>query len=247
MLYENKMIYAYYIRKSDGKQSDISEYYVQNIKERNLPYVRIDANPGYEVTKGTNAEVTISGSDYDTLEYSYDGVVYYPYTGPLTITQSKTVYAKGTNRYGSTKESVTIKTTTPPVIPEKLSIAIAFNPNGTQGYIVNETEAIINYDSRAEHKYYRIGSGDWQEYTGPFKVRQNTTVYAYATSKNGQGNAEKSIDFLVLGISDPIISIDKNPPLRAHSVKVHIDWDKNATVKKYRIKDTQGNYGPWQD
>ena len=73
--------------------SKTTYYYVDNIKVPNLPYVKISANPGTYLTEDIEeVEVTISGSDYDTLEYSYDGKIYTTYQGPLKIRNSKTIY-----------------------------------------------------------------------------------------------------------------------------------------------------------
>ncbi len=237
----NSTIYAYYIRQSDGKKSNTSYYYVENIKSRNLPYIKISANPTNYLSEDVNSvTVSISGSDYDgNIEYSYDGEIYQTYTGPLTITQSSTIYARATNQYGTTTESKTIRTIKPSVPKDTLDVLITADPskNDVVGLIAS-TKITINYDSRATKKYYKIGYyGSYQEYTGPFDLTTNDTVYAYCTSSNGSGEAELSIDYLTTGIASPKITLDpSSDPTQA--VKVEIEFAKNAEVKRYKL----GNY-----
>ena len=94
---KNVLIRAYYIREEDGKTSETSYYYIQNIKKASKPYVRIDATPDYLSEKVDKVTVKISGSNYTKLEYSLDGVIYEEYKGELTVEESQTIYAKGTN------------------------------------------------------------------------------------------------------------------------------------------------------
>ena len=241
---QNVWIKASYRRKSDGKQSQVSYYKVENIRVGQVPYVALTATPtnylGVNVDKVT---VSASASDYDdgTLEYSLDGKVYFEYTEPIEVTQSTRVYARARNSYGIGKDELLVTTTTAPKILENLSISINTSPSKEQVQgLVNKTKVSITYDSRATKKYYSLDGNNWLEYTGEFDLTQNTTIYAYATSENGKGEAELSVDFLTTGISRPIINA--NTRNKAYQVKVDIDFDKTATIKRYRI----GN-GLWTD
>ena len=241
----NSTIYAYYIRQSDGKKSSISYYYVENIKSRNLPYIKINTNPTNYLSEDVNSvTVSISGSDYDgNIEYSYDGEIYQTYTSPITINQSSTIYARATNQYGTTVESKTIRTKTPSVPVENLDVVIATYPSVDEVIgLIGNTEVTITYDIKATKKYYKIGyESSWQEYTGPFTLTQNATVYAYCTSDNGRGEAELSINYLTTGISSPVITLEPaSEPTQA--VKVEIKYADNAEIKRYKI----GN-GSWTD
>jgi hypothetical protein len=91
---QNMEVYAYY-RTNTGEKSGTGYGVVNNIKKTNKPYVYIDANP-YPWTGSYGAgsvTVTINYSDTDSIEYSEDGIVYNPYTGPFTVTENKTIYA----------------------------------------------------------------------------------------------------------------------------------------------------------
>ena len=233
---QNTIIKAYYIRYKDGKTSDISYYYVQNIKEPNLPYVKISASPSNFLSEiQDEVKVTITGSDYEKLEYSFDGVIYKEYTEELTIKESTTIYAKGTNSEGVKVERLTITTTTPPVVKEELSIHIELDPDKerVEG-LTNETKVEITYDKKATEKYYKLGYyGTWKEYTEPFIVNSNTTIYSYCISEDGKGTAQKTVDYLTTGISDPVIKA--NPTTSSPQVKIEITYDSNAEITRYQI------------
>ncbi len=240
---KNEKIKAYYIREEDGKTSRTSTYYVENIKAPNMPYVKITTNPGKDLTDTVNSvDVTITGSDYDTLQYSLDGVIYADYTGSFTVDKPTTVYAKGINANGETIETVTIALKTPPVEKDVLDVFISADPAANEvAGLVNKTTVTINYDSRATKKYYKLNYfGTWTEYTGPFVVTSNATVYAYCTSANGAGEADYEIDYLTTGIGSPKISVSPTEP--APQVEVSISFHKNADKKQYKIDN-----GTWQD
>lgn len=233
-LTKNQSVYAKYIRESDGKESDITSRYINNIKQYQKPYVKIETIPSLYTTTD-NIEVKISGSDYEKLEYSYDGVIYYPYTESLTITENKRLYAKGKNKVGETVEYIDITNIgdDAPAYLEPLTLSIYAAPEKNDR-LVASTEITIDYDKKATKKYYRLGSGDWIEYTGTFKVEKNTLIQAYETSDNGKGSAIKRIDYLTNGIMEPDIEFEPDDQA-TESVLVKIVYDQNATMKKYRI------------
>jgi hypothetical protein len=237
---QNETIKAYYINAEDGRISDISTYDVKNIKVASMPYLRFDSDHNLN-TLTTSEKITITGTDYTKLEYSFDGVIYESYTESLTITNNCRIYAQATNANGVTTQYLNITNIgTAPAAPiiDKLNVSIYPNPTASEVTgLINKLSVSINYDSRATTKKYRIGNfGEWQDYTAPFDLTSNTTIYAYATSATGSGYAEYKIDYLTTGISDPIIKPDTTD--KAYSVKVSIDFDRNASVKQYKIGST---------
>ncbi len=231
---ENTVVSAYYVRRSDGKVSDTSYYYIQNIRVGTKPYVRIDASPNDYLSVSQNqVEVRISGSNYDSLKYSYDGVIYYDYVEALIVEESKTIYAKGTNEEGETVEKLTVTTKTPPKEEKEIAILITTSPREEVKGLVNKTKVSITYDSKAMNKYYKIGNGEWKEYKGEIEVTSNTTIYAYATGENARGEASKQITFLTTGISNP--KIKANTTSKTQQVKIEIEYDSNAEIKRYQI------------
>ncbi|MCR5223538.1 MAG: PASTA domain-containing protein, partial [Bacilli bacterium] len=245
MVEKNTYVRSYYVRKEDGLTSKTTWHYISNIKVGNLPYVSLSANPSSYLTEEVDkVTVTVNASDYDqgTLEYSFDNIMWYPYTAPIEVTNTTTIYARATNKYGTRQEYTHIYTKSKPVVKEKYDISISTNPRkeDVEG-LINKTTVSISYDSRATHKYYMTDrDSTWKEYTGEFEVRENTTVYAYCTSDNGSGYTYKGVDFLTTGIMTPIIR--PNTTSKAYQVYVEMDFDKNADVKKYKIDD-----GEWQD
>ena len=240
---KNCTIRAYYIRLSDGKKSDTTYYDVDNIYVPTLPYVKITASPSNYLSEDVSSvEVTISGDNYDRLEYGFNGNDYLPYEGPITITTSKTIYARGINANGDTVVSKTIKTIKPSIPQEELDVSIHFNPEKEQVQgLINKAQVTIDYDAKAEKKYYRIGWwGTTREYTGPFEITENDTIYAWATATNAYGEAEKGVSYLTTGIAAPKISLDTTEP--ASIIGVTIEYAPTADSMKYKIDN-----GPWID
>ena len=233
---KNLTVYAKYITE-DGETSQISSELITNIKRGRLPNVSIIVQyPSKE-----KANVIISANDYEKLEYSLDGKIYHEYKNTLTITKNCTIYARAINSYGMEKISQNITFFEEPPIRENLNVSIFTNPDkdNIKG-IIDKTTVSIHYDAKAEDRYYRIGLGEWKRYEGPFELNQNATIYAYATSETGYGMAEKQVEFLTKGISNP--SIIPNTALPTSSVSVSINYDKNSTIKRYKI-----NNGEWMN
>ena len=232
---KNVLIRAYYIREEDGKTSETSYYYIQNIKKASKPYVRIDATPDYLSEKVDKVIVKISGSNYTKLEYSLDGVIYEEYKGELTVEESQTIYAKGTNEFGETIESLDITTRTSPKEKENIEISIEVSPRKEEVEgLINKAKVKITYEKKATKRYYKLGYyGEWKEYTGEFEITDNKTIYAYATGDNAVGNARKSVNYLTTGIASPIISIE--PYGKSQQVKVSIEYASTAEITRYKI------------
>jgi len=238
---ENMEVYAYY-RTSTGEKSETANALVNNIKKLNKPYVVINANPYpwgglYGIDKVT---VTIAYSDTTKIEYSEDGIVYLPYTSPFEVTKNKRIYAKGTNINGITEtylDITNIGNIDQPPVMQNLAISINVEPEPTLSNTkVAKAKVSIEYDLKATGKYYRIdGTGELLEYTAPFDVTSNCTIYAYAISLNGKGSSSKVVDNLLNGISTPIITTSPNSNVQSSNVNVNIQYDKYATIKRYSI------------
>ncbi len=236
---ENMEVYAYY-RTYPGERSDTGYGVVSNIKKNNKPYVSISANP-YPWTGSygeSEVTVTINYSDTTSIEYSEDGIVYVTYTAPFTVTENKRIYARGTNAYGVTETSLNITNIgkiKPPTPIGNLSVGINVNPEPTVSTArVGKANVTIDYDNKATEKYYSIGKyGELKTYTGSFEVTSNCTIYAYAKGVNAVGQTSKTIDNLITGISQPIISAVPDNGQQASKVSVSIEFDKYSKIKRY--------------
>jgi len=245
---DNVEIYAYY-KISDGTQSQEARARIENtykpgdtVVSNTKPYVYIDAAVyPWSGTYGQNdVSVTILYSNANKIEYSEDGIVYKPYTVPFKVTENKRIYAKGTNVNGVSETYLDItnigKLTVPKSV-QNLAININVNPEPSLATVqVAKATVSIEYDATAVEKYYRIGAnGDLQVYTAAFDVDKSCTIYAYAKAPNSLGQTAKTIDNIIDGISDPVITAAPSNQIQASKVGVKIDYDKYATIKRYSI------------
>ena len=132
---------------------------------------------------------------------------------------------------------------------EKLVINITANPEPLPNTTKVSTVVVsIDYDVLSTSKTYKINNGPIQSYTGSFQITENSTIYAYATGNAGKaGTATKLIDNLLLGISQPLITPNPSESIMSGIIKIGIQYDKNATVKKYSVdggelKDYDGEF-----
>ena len=236
----NTLITAYYVT-NNGEKSEKGYYLVKNIVEGNKPYLAINADPYpyFDSYGKTSVNVSLEYNNADTVEYSENGIEYQAYVGAFTVTENKTIYARATNLNGTTLRQLSITNIggSGPTKPDILSVNIMVAPEPvTATNLVAKVTVKIDYDSKATKKYYTLGiDGLLTEYTGEFEVVENTTIYAYAISSNGKGSDSKMIDNLLNGISEPNIIADPSNSIVASSTLVSIEYDKNATVKRYSI------------
>ena len=237
---ENMNVSAYYLTYQ-GERSDTAYGRVSNIKQGNLPYLAIQAEPyPYSSSMGEKSvKVSIQSSDATKVEYSFNGIEYEPYTGEFTVTKNTRVYGRAINTNG-VKEAYLDITNIGNLVPPKkkdvldVSIIAVPDPSVTKTK-VDKVTIKINYDSRASKKYYATTKGgELIPYTGEFEITKNTTIYAYAVSENGSGEASKQIDIITSGIAEPVIEASPRTQ-EASKVKISIVYDQSANMKQYRI------------
>ena len=78
---------------------------------------------------------------------------------------------------------------------------ITYSPNT---WTNDKTTVTISSDHDDYTYMYKIGDGDYQEYTGPFDISENTTVYAYSV-KNTIASLETSVSIDNIDKIDPVI------------------------------------------
>lgn len=237
---ENMNVSAYYLTYQ-GERSDTAYGRVSNIKQGNLPYLAIQAEPyPYSSSMGEKSvKVSIQSSDATKVEYSFNGIEYEPYTGEFTVTKNTRVYGRAINTNG-VKEAYLDITNIGNLVPPKkkdvldVSITAVPDPSVTKTK-VDKVTIKINYDSRASKKYYATTKGgELIPYTGEFEITKNTTIYAYAVSENGSGEASKQIDIITSGIAEPVIEASPRTQ-EASKVKISIVYDQSASTKQYRV------------
>ena len=238
---ENTEIYAYY-RDVEGVKSVEARKKITNIKDKNKPYLYIDASPYPWPDSHSASEVTITlkYNNADKIEYSEDGIIYKAYTEAFKVTKNKRIYAMATNTYGVEEAYIDITNIGGLEAPKPIKILnIAINADPDPVLSTNKVLQVnvsIEYDSLAKDKLYSIGKqGEIKNYTGPFIVTSNCTIYAYAKGEDSRGEASKLIDNVSTGIAEPIIVISPILSQIASKVDVTIEYDKCSNVKKYSI------------
>ena len=236
---ENTTVSAYYTTP-DGKTSKTAYRIIDMIQKAGKPYVSIKADPypyGW-AKKVKEVKIEIVSRDAQRVEYSTDGVIYKAYEEGFTVTKNCAITARAINEQGATYDTLNITNIGDnPTTLETLKINIIAKPDpSVSNKKVDKVRIEIEYDERAEEKYYSIGkNGEQKKYEGAFEVTENTTIYAYAKSRNGVGEEYKIISNLNTGIIEPEIKADPGNHLQASNVKIKINYDPEATIKKYEI------------
>ena len=199
--------------------------------------IDINVTPSQKEVKGliNKAQVSINYDKACVNKYYRTGDDYVPYQGEFTLTSNATIYAycnDGGYHYGESVLAVNYLTTG---ISAPL---ITVNPD-TSAYM---TTVSIEFAKNAQTKRYRIGnSGNYTDYTGPFEIAENTTIYAYNEDYLGNKNTSSlTIDniipvpqYSILDKGDYYL-IKPNYPYNAN-VKEY-KWLSNGTWKEYDDK-----------
>ena len=244
-IYTNTVIYAKYI-DSENLYSCMNSAIIDNIKNGELPYIKISTSPSnvLDVPKVNEVEVNIE-SDTDNIEYSMNGVEYTKYTTSFKVETNGRIYARATNEYGTKTSYIDIiNTKKMPPERKKLSVSITTNPN-TDNEKVEKSLVTINYDTRTTKKYYRINDGELLIYTKPFEVEETSKIEAYAVSDESTGtdskivyiykkeNNEKPKD-----ITSPIIKADP-VGVTTPSVNINVIFDNNSLLNKIYVNNIE--------
>ena len=237
---QNMSVKAYYITYEEGQTSKTSYARVDGLHQGNKPSVVINAEPyPYGNNKTTDKVTATITTNATSAQYSFDGITYQAYTEALTITENCRIYARATNDYGTTVEylDITNISNTPPAKKINLAVSITVTPEPKLTTTLTDNVTVsISYDEKATGKYYSIGKyGELKEYTEPFKVTGNCTIYAYATSSNGSGKAVKVIDNITTGIAEPVIEANPQNNQSTAKTQISITFDKNSKTKRYEI------------
>ncbi|MDD3241560.1 MAG: hypothetical protein PHQ64_02100, partial [Bacilli bacterium] len=225
---KNTAVYAV-ARNENGEDTD--QAFITNIGSyppvRDKLSVEIVAKPDLTGTTNVTDEVLVTilyDARATTKKYSLDGTTYIDYTGPIKITKNTTVIgvASSSNGYGRNQKLITGIGT-----PEVSIPVITLNPETT---MTSQVEVSIAYGNEATTKQYRIGSGELTNYTGPFIVKENTTIYAYGSNGTSEKIATRNINNIKTDATldkVTIIEMDKYFLLK-------LNYPKTAFVKEYK-------------
>ena len=259
---KNGIIKARYTRASDGMQSEITTFEIDNIKA-NFTFSATPSN--YNIVPPTDVEVEIKCSECRDLRYSTDKTIWVTdqtqaqinsetigdKTTKVKLYSSGTIYARAVDRRGNVVyDSKVITFAIPPSAlgsnsgsgPSTPTVAITADPSmNPDNGILPETEITINYTGTFTNKYYELASDNKVvNYTGSFYLDKNDTIYAYGKLADGTIVTDVlQIDFLTGGISAPIISY--TPTITSSSKTVTIKYSRKAVTMEYKIDD-----GDWK-
>ena len=172
-----------YFRGKDaaGNYSEITEYEVTNIDKIAPAKPTASAN----ITAATNQSVTVMATfsnDTVTKEYSLDNKFWQAYTAGVVMDANGIVYFRAKDAAGNYSEITEYEVRNIDKTAPNKPVATSNNTNPTNSDVT--VEAAFSHDSVV--KQYRIGDGEWLDYTGEITVSENGTVYFRA--KDAVGN-----------------------------------------------------------
>ena len=230
-------ITAYYYTE-DGKKSPEASITIKKQASKLDVDIYVSPDPGV-VRDAQTVKVAISyDGNATTKQYKIDNGNWQNYTEPFEISEDCVITAQARNQDGGNGVATsTIKFAEPtrPVISESLDSS------------KKKATISITYDEIAEKKQYRIGNGELQDYTGPFEVTENTTIYAIATTKKGK-TAESTKEIRdIVKIEKPSIQYQLSEDKKKATVTIQYD-DINAVTKQYKIGNgaLQNYVGPFE-
>ena len=181
-----------------------------------------------------NSSVVTIDYDEDCVDnyYKIGDSDYSLYEGSFNIDSNSTIYAycngTGGNGYNLKSEDKLLSGISSPII----------NLSTTEP--ATSVVVTIDYPENAEIMRYKIGNGNWIDYTGSFVVSENTTIYAYAKSALGdEANSSLRITniidiprYVTYDMGDYYI-IRLNYPDNSLESSREYKWTNNGKWKKY--------------
>lgn len=247
--YEIRAMY----KNSILKESVEALYEVENvIGEYNIDDSIVPIAPNITFTPDTlTTEVTVSVEYPDDVSKKYVSIGnsnYKEYTGPFNLDFNTIVYAYYlTQDDDSLIATKKIDNIIPPSVerPENKNpyVSISVSPS-TYGQVSSVSVKLTSL--KATEVLYSLDGINYSNYTEPFTVTKNCTVYALAINSYGEYNTAQKINNIGPNkTSNPIsrlsTKINATPDLtgtknKTLEVLVDIEYDSKATIKKYRLE-----------
>ncbi len=156
----------------------------------NVVSLTIDTTPpekpeaGADITSVTNKAVTVTASftdDTTVMEYSYDNQIWKAYTGGIVFEENGSVYFRAQDAYGNISDVTEYVVSNIDKVAPLQPTADADIKETTYDSVT--ITATFTEDSAV--KQYKIGDGEWMDYTGAVTVSENATVYFRALDEAG--------------------------------------------------------------
>ncbi|MBC7129396.1 MAG: PKD domain-containing protein [Thermoplasmatales archaeon] len=202
---------------------------VGNAEETNSIDVKVDNSPPvttltfgepyytdgihHWITSSTLITLTATdvGSGVDKIYYYIDDLPAIEYTEPFTISDecNHTIYYYAVDNLGNAEEtkSIDVKVDNSPPVTT-LTFGEPYYTDGTNHWITSSTEITLNavdYPDCASGVagiWYSFDNVNWTEYTGPFTISEDCTIYYYSIDNLGNEEEHNSL----------VVYIDETPP-----------------------------------
>jgi len=205
-----------------------------------------------DITAPTKGNVTVTADFTDNVAlasslYSIGDGPWLDYDGGVVVAENTTVYFKAVDTSGNESDiaSITISN-----IDKVEPTITAITPSTTEPATSVTVTAVFDDNVALASKQYKVGLGDWADYTTGVTVTTNTTVYFKAVDTAGN---EANASYVVTNISggapdttNPVVSnvkADITAPTNL-DVTVTADFSDDVALAQslYKIDD-----GAWQD
>ena len=227
-------VIAYYYTEAGEKSPEARKTFNDPTKLT----VEIFAQPNPQLDesiKETTVEIEYS-EEAESKTYKIDNGQEQEYTGQFTITNDCTItaYAKKTG-IDTAVDILQVKfKQKQDEDKEKLTAPKFKQQDNSQKTLTTVT---ITYDGKSTLKQYSVNGGDLQEYVAPIEnLKDGDIVYAYCEdSEKNSADATYNVKIEKDKLSAPTFTQKDNEDKT--SATVTINFDKNATIKQYKVND----------
>ncbi|OGS42684.1 MAG: hypothetical protein A3K67_05650 [Euryarchaeota archaeon RBG_16_62_10] len=190
------------------------------------------------------------GSAIQSTLYRIDGDAWQPYVSRSFVLDSEgihTVEFYSTDTSGNVEATNSVEVRIDLVAPQTSISAVG--DEGDNGWYISGLEVVLSVGSDLSgfnHTFYKLGSGDWTLYTGPFMISTSGTFQLQVRSQDNAGNMEtpKSID-LMIDQDPPVVSY--SGPVSFDTSTVTISWVQSDTASGVQHVETKLDDGVFVD
>lgn len=193
---------------------------------------------------------TDNESDIAGYEYKLGIGAWQKYSTPVKVTSGTEVKARAINKAGSfsPEAAASIKIDrTPPAAPN-----ITKTPDGVWSNtdVTFTVDSSIDAESGVAKYEYKLGDGQWQEYTSPVKVEAGVEVLARAINGAGSFSTETAVSIKIDSTPPTTPTITKTPDVEYSNTDVEFaiggSEDDESGIAKYEYKLDEGEWNEYK-
>ncbi|WP_127580499.1 discoidin domain-containing protein [Paenibacillus koleovorans] len=148
-------------------------------------------------------------------QYSLEQALWYTYSGSLTLTENRTIYARYQTSQGFWSSVASYEVDNIDKVPPALPIFSLSTTAPAQSVTVT-----IEFSADTVDRRYQLWGDYDSPYTGPFTLYSNRTISAYAT--DAAGNFSQSVFY--------VTNIDRTPPVVTARINGGASWTMDTEV-----------------